>query len=164
MNASSKFPIVLAFVLGLGAPPAAHAQQGGQHKTVLMTRLMLVFSQVEGKLADAIGKKDAAAIDRLLSADFELSSPDVAGGLMARADWLAGAAAAQPGDMDQLSVREHADLAIASYVWTNFAGERSYVVDAWKKHGNGWQLLTRYQSPLPPVNVMETDVAPTGKG
>ena len=143
-------------------------QPSGSHQ-VSMTRSMVVFFQLEQDLSTALSKHDKAATDALLSADFELRPNQHPGEPTARADWLAGDAAHAIGGIEQLGVRDYGDMAIVSYVRTTPSADtttiaRCYVIDAWKKMGNDWQLITRYQSDLPAAAAEQQDVAPTGKG
>ena len=165
--------ITLAFLLAvvaIGDPIcAAVPPQPSSARQVSMTRPMLIFFQLEQDLATAISKHDTAATDALLSADFELRPDQHPGEPTARADWLAGAAAQEIGAIEQLGVRDYGDVAIVSYVRTTPSANaatvaRSYVIDAWTKSANNWQLITRYQSELPSNAVEQQDVAPTGKG
>jgi ketosteroid isomerase-like protein len=150
------------------ATTVAHAE--GQTHNVTMTRMMLVVSDLEKNLATAVSRHDQAGIDSLLSTDFEFRPGDHPGDPTTRADWLADAASAMAGDLEQLSVHELGDVAVASFIKAVPARDdktrlsRSYVIDVWKKQGNDWQLITRYQSELPAIATPTEDIAPTGKG
>jgi hypothetical protein len=164
------FQILVALSIASLAGTAMTARAEDQIKNVSMTRSMLVFSDLEKSLAKAISKHDQAATDTLLSADFELRPGEHPGEPTTRSDWLADAASGQLGDIEELSVHDHGDVAVASFVRTVAASDnptnliRSYVIDVWKKQDNDWQLVTRYQSELPAVEAPTEDVAPTGKG
>ena len=151
-----------------GATPAPAAAQAVRQRTVLMTRSMQVFSDLEASLAQALQKQDKAGIDRLLSGDFEFRSPASASET-ARGDWLAAGPEAEIGDIEQISVHEFPGVAVASFVLSsgaNAAGvdTRSYVVDVWSSTNGQWQLMTRYRSALPDADPVQEDSAPTGKG
>lgn len=159
--------LLMAISVG-GLACAATPPQSSANQQVSMTRPMLVFYQLEQDLAAAIAKHDQATTDRLLSGDFEFRPDTHAGEPTARTDWLADDAAGSSGNIEQLGVRDFGVVAIVSFVMTATQGAgpapRSYVVDAWKKQGDNWQLITRYQSSLPAVSPRDEDIAPTGKG
>ncbi len=161
-------PLLIALAIASFAGPPARADD--LIKNVSMTRFMLVFSDLEKILAKAISGHDQTAIDGLLSPDFELRPGEHPGEPTTRSNWLAAAASGHAGDMEQLSVHELGDVAVASFVRSVPASgdtaelSRSYIVDVWKKQGNDWQLVTRYQSALPAADAPTEDIAPTGKG
>jgi hypothetical protein len=151
-----------------GGPGHAATPQPAPNAQVSMTRPMAVFSRLEQDLSTAVSKHDQAATDKLLSVDFELRPDSHPGEPTTRAEWLADTAARTEGRIEQLSVRDFGDVAIVSFVMATKhgagPGTRNYVVDAWKKQGDGWQLITRYQSKLPAATNPAEDTAPTGKG
>jgi hypothetical protein len=163
-------PLLIALAVASFAGPAASARANDQIKNVSMTRMMLVVSDLEKNLSSAIAKRDQAATDALLSTDFELRPGDHPGDPTTRADWLADDGSGKLGDLEQLSVHELGDVAIASFIRAVPANDaptkqsRSFVVDVWRRQGNDWQLVTRYQSALPATDAPTEDVAPTGKG
>jgi hypothetical protein len=151
--------LALALLMGALAPVA-----GATEKIALATRLVTVFTRVEAELDRAVAAHDNAAIDAMVSPDFEARSALDPTDPTARADWLGAEAA---GTVEQMTVHEHGTLAIASFVRTvpDAAGAaRSYVIDVWERRGEGWLLLTRYASPLPAEDADEAESPPTGKG
>ncbi len=145
----------------------AAARPGEAPRIASSTRPMAEFSTREADLATAVHKHDKAGIARLLSADFEFRSPQQAIEL-ARSEWLAVPASGAESELGGLAVHAFPTLAIVSFTRTLAAGPqagaRSFVVDAWTRQGTGWQLLARYESPLPAATGNTQDVAPTGKG
>jgi ketosteroid isomerase-like protein len=165
--------IAQAFLLALiaiGGPACAATTppQSSPNQQVSMTRSMLVFFQLEQDLSGAVSKHDQGATDKLLSVDFELRPDSHPGEATTRAEWLADGGSQSGSRFEHLGVRDFGDVAIVSFVMTTKNGAdsetRSYVVDAWKKQGDGWQLITRYQSKLPVATNPDEDRVPTGKG
>jgi hypothetical protein len=164
MKSNSLRLVLLSGILASGAyagagscaPAAAPAQ-------VSMTRSMVVFGDLEHQLAAATSSHDQAAIDKLLSQDFEFRPASHPGEPTTRAAWLADAAV-HGGGTDQISVRDLGDVAVTSFVMTLKDDTSSYVVDVWKKQGIGWQLISRYQTPVSAGEAPTEDIAPTGKG
>jgi hypothetical protein len=171
MNSPRIAQAFLLALVAIGGPACAATTtppQSSPNQQVSMTRPMLVFFQLEQELSTAVSKHDQGATDKLLSVDFELRPDSHPGEATTRAEWLADGVAQSGSRFEQLGVRDFGDVAIASFVMTTKNGggveTRSYVVDAWKKQGDGWQLITRYQSKLPIAASREQDTAPTGKG
>jgi cell envelope opacity-associated protein A len=163
--------VLLALLLGSASDSAATATAEPGHKiSISMTRGMVVFSQLERELADAVAKRDQTHVERLVSGDFEFRTGSKPDEPATRAEWLASNVAGKPSQIDRLNVHDHGTLAIASFVQATpgdgSGSEQSYVVDVWKKQGDSWQLLTRYQSALPPApaSEQEQDKIPTGRG
>jgi hypothetical protein len=161
---------LLLALVAIGGPACAATTppQSSPNQQVSMTRSMLIFFQLEQDLSNAVSNHDQAATDKFLSVDFELRPDSHPGEATTRAEWLAGGVARTGSRFEQLGVRDFGDVAIASFVMTTKNGAdsetRSYVVDAWKKQGEGWQLITRYQSKLPGAINPDEDRVPTGKG
>lgn len=172
MNQSKLRISLLSGFLGVGMlmSQGAPAQGGGPAKNVSMTRPMAIFLQLERGLANAISKHDQGSTDAMLAAGFELRLADNPTEPTVRADWLKLPSSGVAGEIEQLTVHDHGALSIVSFIRTTPAiaqdsmNDRSYIVDVWQKRGDGWQLLTRYQSTLPAEPAQQEDVAPTGKG
>lgn len=162
MKANSLRPALFSAMLAISACAVASAPAGPPPQ-LSMTRPMMVFAKLEQDLAGAVSSQDQATTDRLLSEDFEYRPSAHPGEPSTRADWLADASARGKGT-DQLSVRDLGDVAVASFVMTRDDDSSSYVIDVWKKQGNEWQLITRFQSELPAAESSTGDIAPTGKG
>jgi hypothetical protein len=163
-------PALLLALVAMGGPACAATTppQSSPSQQVTMTRPMLVFFELEQALSTAVSTHDQEATDKLLSVDFELRPDAHPGEATTRAEWLADDAAQSGSRFEHLGVRDFGEVAIVSFIMTTKHGggveTQSYVVDAWKKQGDGWQLITRYQSKLPVAAGPEPDVAPTGKG
>jgi hypothetical protein len=163
MKSKSLRPTLLHVMLAVAYAGAAACAPTEAPPQVSMTRSMLVFSSLEKELSSAISAQDRAKTDHLLSQDFEFRPAAHPGEATTRAEWVADAAARGNGS-EQISVRDLGEVAVASFVMTMEDKSSSYVIDVWKKQGNGWQLISRYQSPLPAGEPPTEDIAPTGKG
>src|SRR5579884_1266591 len=80
--------VVAATALVLACTSLLVAQGSGRIET--RTRLVSQFSTLQTKWLDAVKAKDSAALDRLLSEDFEVWTPDHSGPIP-REDWQAQA-------------------------------------------------------------------------
>ncbi len=163
MKANSLCAALLSSALAVVTIAGATSAPANAAPQVSMTRSMVVFAGLERELAGASSGHDQAATDRLLSPDFELRPDAHPGEPTTRADWLADGAMRGSGT-DEISVRDLGDVAIASFIMKTPNSTSRYVIDVWKKQGNDWQLLTRYQSALPASDAPTEDKAPTGKG
>ena len=121
-----------------------------------VTRTVQLFSNLENDWLDAVHNHDAAALDKLLSEDFELRSAATPGIPTARAQWQQQAFAAKPMDssIEQMAVHEFGDLAVVSFLWKIDAPKDSgvarqvFVVDTWRQAGGDWKAIARYASPV----------------
>jgi hypothetical protein len=169
-------PCLLALLLTVSGSASlfidrAHAQDADHGKISILSRAAKIFSENEQALDDALRNHDEAELAKLLAADFELRRAENPGEPVPRADWLKLAAPDPQSHRGQMTVHDHGEIAIASFrrVQPSAGAEQpesqAYVVDVWKKQGQGWQLLTRYESKLAPADAAEpNDVAPDGKG
>ncbi len=148
------------------------AQQAppGKTRIVTMTRPMATFSELESRLVEAAQKKDAAALQALISEDCNLWTPAPPGDPMPSEDWIAALQQAPPRSfrMRQLAVQDFGDTNVVSFVASEgrmVKGKERvsdhFVVDVWTKKGDAWQLAARYLSaaPAPPPS----PVKPSGK-
>jgi hypothetical protein len=146
-----------------GAPP-------GQ-RIVTRTRLVTQFSDLEANLADAIRMNDGAALDRLLSADFEVWTPEPPGHPIPRQDWLSKFRQSGPQmtGYGQFAAKDFGGPVMVNFVMTQrSAGKPAqsfFVVDVWTKGGAGkdqWQITDRYLAPVR-VSKPASHPTPTGK-
>ena len=114
--------------------------------------------ELEQQLSDAILRKDAEALDRLVAPDFTLRVADVPQSSLPRTMWMENLQKLKPEPREQ---RHHAarkladDLAVFSLVQTqkgttldqDFSGD-FYIVDFWKRNSGDWRIIARYSSPL----------------
>jgi hypothetical protein len=113
-----------------------------------LTRYVQLFGQLERELAEAQARRDAVALDRLVSNFFELRGNDAH--LLSRDDWLQRKAAGGAA-IEQLAVHETGDQAVASFLRREASGAATFVVDIWSPQPGGpggtWQLRLRFESP-----------------
>ncbi|MHB8493171.1 MAG: nuclear transport factor 2 family protein [Casimicrobiaceae bacterium] len=144
----------LAMVLAgcLGSPAAAQpVQASGRIPTV--TRLVKVFYDLESRLVSNLVARNATAIDQALEPDFEMRAGSMPGTPVPRADWMRQEQA-NPSEaaIDQMAVHDFGSVAIVSFRLSPAATPASganqglFIVDCWKRDGNGWKLATRYLS------------------
>ncbi|HLJ89474.1 MAG TPA: nuclear transport factor 2 family protein [Candidatus Angelobacter sp.] len=132
------------------------------------TRQVVVFTNLEKQLLQAIQKKEGPALKRLLADEFQLWMPD--SDPIASEDWIPavmGKFSLKDFFIKQMSVRDFGDTAVVKYVrgqhaeWQGKDDSGEYfVVDVWIKAGDIWKLTDRY------VAKMRSVVAaprPTGK-
>jgi hypothetical protein len=107
-----------------------------------------MFVGQEHELITALQQNDKSTLDRLVSDDLQVWTPDPAQNPMARAQWLeqvtgASGAATQ---IRQLAVRDLGHgRSLVSFVLTRPTGD-SFVVDVWQQSGAWWKLSDRYIS------------------
>ncbi len=141
----------VALAACIAYPAAAQpVQPPGRIPTV--TRLVKIFYELETGLAANLAAHDAKAIDRTLDRDFELRAGAMPGTPVPRADWMRQAlSASAAGSIDQMAVHDFGSVAIVSFRQVPAAPPASvtqglFVVDCWKRDGDGWKLATRYLS------------------
>ena len=129
---------------------AAHAAPPRTVPTV--TRTVQLFSTLEGDWLDAVHKRDAEALKKIVADEFELRSASAPGRPTARAEWQqqAFAAPALESSIEQMAVHEYGELAVVSFMWKIAAPKNSavptqvFVVDTWKQMEGGWKAVARY--------------------
>lgn len=140
---------------------------------VTATRQVALFSGLEKKMLGAVQKKDKAAVQALLSDDFEIAMPEA--DPLPGDDWLDAVMAndfsLKSFVIRQLSVVDLGDSAIvkfdrlqqATYKSKDEGGE-FFVVDLWKRSGDSWKLANRYVGRVGnlPAN-FKLEPKPTGK-
>ncbi len=132
-------------------------------RVVTMTRPMAIFSGLESQLDAALAKGDQAALDKLVSDSFSLWTPAPPGDPIPREDWIQQVPGMFPIQRRQLAVEDldNGNVDVVSYVATpatmamgapqKGAAKKSarhapaFIVDVWKKVGDGYQLQARYQ-------------------
>ena len=139
-SATAAFAVVALVV----ATPAL-AQPSPRIPTV--TRLVKIFSELETRLVESAHAADTAALDALLDPAFELRVADAPGTPVPRDDWmrLARASTETHPRIAQMAVHDFGDVATVSFADAAAAPAR-FIVDVWKREGDGWKLAVRYQS------------------
>jgi hypothetical protein len=161
--------MALSLVLLVGSVSAAGQEQPAQATpqlpapTDIDPQLTEQLLRQEQNLADAILRKDAEALDRLVGHEYTLRVGDVpqSPGGLPRAIWMAntlnsGRTKAESVDLRDCVARRLADdLAVVSLIHDqkatidgrDFSGV-FYVVDFWKRRDGTWQIVARYSSPV----------------
>jgi Domain of unknown function (DUF4440) len=166
MSAGGKTIARMVVVLVLASFAMAGGQrQRTQNHPVTRTRLVALYSDLEGQLATAAEKADTARLQQLLADDFEQWSPEPPGDPILREDWIA---AYHPASVSthQMAVRTFGDTEIASFVLHQkgaFADKDAsgefFVVDVWRREGNTSRLASRYISKSPKIGVQSAPPA-----
>ncbi|MGE5089864.1 MAG: nuclear transport factor 2 family protein [Candidatus Levyibacteriota bacterium] len=151
---AKQLAMALAATLAICAafPAAAQPVQApGRIPTV--TRLVKIFHDLETRLASGLAARDAKAIDQALASDFEMRAGSMPGTPVPRADWVRQAQAdSAETSIDQMAVHDFGSVAIVSFrqvpasAPASGAPQALFVVDCWKRDGDGWKLATRYLS------------------
>lgn len=149
-----RFLIFLALSAALGSAGAdGQAPTGGRGGPV-PTRNVAIFTKLENALADAVQRRDADAMARIVSDDFEIRSAPVPGVPTARdaalQAWSQLPAPASSA-IGQMAVHDYGELMVVSFVSkqvTGAAAQSFFVVDTWKRAGTDWKLAVRYAAPI----------------
>jgi Domain of unknown function (DUF4440) len=149
----------IAFVL-LALARAAPAQIPGGNQ--MPTRLVMLFSNIENQLNEAMASASRDRASSLLTDDFEEWTPQPPGSPTPREEWLKSAGK----DLAKFRIRQMAAKGLGDHVVVNFVlttkTEAFFVVDVWQKAGTDWQLATRYLAPVDP-SPYRGDARPTRK-
>ena len=142
-------------------------------RIITATRQVITFTDLETQMLRAIQTKDRASLSNLVSEDCLLEMPD--SDPLTADEWMTAVLSKDYSlksfVVRQVSVIDQADFAIVkfdrlqqgTFKGTPDGGE-FFVVDLWKKNGNGWKLENRYVSKVSSVPWMpKTDVHPKGK-
>ncbi len=165
-----RLSLCLGSILGFAVMLPAQQAPPAKARIVTMTRPMAIFSELENRLVEAAQKKDAAALQALISEDCNLWTPAPPGDPLPSEDWIAALQQEAPRSfrMRQLAVQDFGDTNVVSFVASEARRVKGkervadhFVVDVWTKKGDGWQLAARYLStaPAPPPS----PVKPSGK-
>jgi ketosteroid isomerase-like protein len=131
---------------------AAQQVKPGGIRIQTATRQVVLFSRLESDLNEAISQHDQSKLAAMLTEDFEVRTPNLAGDPIPRQNWITQAAsgevpqASRPGHM---AVRSFSDTAIVDFVEqvrSDAAPHYRFVVDVWKGSGESWRLAVRYVS------------------
>jgi hypothetical protein len=97
-----------------------------------------------------VRQRDAAALDRLLHADFELRNAARPGTPLPRAEFVQQTLdkPMAPGRIEQMAVHDVGAAAIVSFVRRSTDDAATlFVVDVWGRTGDDWRLQVRYVGP-----------------
>ena len=148
--------------------------QDAPHHIVTRTRTVALFSDLETQLMTAFEKKNKAAIQKLITDDFELRLSSDPATPVPGADWIAselptydlhdfrisGMAVHMYGESTAIvSMSSWEDAVIHGKA----SKENFFVVDVWTKSADTWKLAVRYLAPAENKPAASHDVKPTGK-
>jgi hypothetical protein len=114
-----------------------------------VSRLVVLFTQQEMRLAERLRARDAAGVEALLTDDFELRASGRPGRPVPRANWIAqemksSAATTAPTEM---AVHDLGNAAVVSFLQPSGSAKAgAFVVDLWRRDGEEWKLAVRYQA------------------
>ncbi len=140
---------------------------------ITATKQVTLFSGLEKQVLQAVEKKDKAALEAMLTDEFQIEMPNA--DPLAGEDWVDSVMAKdfslKAFVIRQMSVADLGDYAVvkfdriqqAIYKGKNDSGE-FFVVDLWKKSGDSWQLANRYVAKVGAIPVTpKIEPKPTGK-
>ena len=146
----------LLLIIGLaGMRASAAAPETGMGRIPVLTRTVQIFTQLETDLDEALAKRDAAAVTKLLAEDFEMRVGSMPGNPIPRAAWV-NQSIAEPKSstfIEQMAVHDFGKLAVVSYsrkgkVAKAAAAHEIFIVDIWTRGpDNNWRLSIRYAGP-----------------
>jgi ketosteroid isomerase-like protein len=159
-----------AFLLTVFLCVSLHSQaQVRSGRTITPTRQVAQFSELENQWVEAIQHRDHAALDRLLTDEFEILTP-LAANPVERDEFVEATANLKLDSyrISQMTVHEFGETAVVNFL-ANVKGQfrgrdwsgQYFMVDVWRKNGDSWQAAVRYLSKAGPLST--SPVRPTGK-
>jgi hypothetical protein len=149
--------LIIAGLLALTLSASAGAQAvPSRHGGPTPTRNVITFTGLENELLDAVQKKDSAALNKIVAANFELRNAAAPGVPTPREESFKQWQQLPPfqSSIGQMAVHEYGDLMVVSFLWQVAApkelglAQEVFVVDTWKRVEANWQLMVRYAAPL----------------
>jgi hypothetical protein len=133
---------------------SASASDSSVGRVPTVTRMVQVFSQLEGDLVISVEKRDSQVVSKLLSDDFEMRIGSMPGNPVPRAAWIRQSFAEPKSSsaMEQMAVHDLGKIALVSYLWKVRVSKAApvhdiFVVDVWRQEANDWKLAIRYADP-----------------
>ena len=115
-----------------------------------VSRLVVMFTEQEMRLAERINARDAVGLSALLTDDFELRAGARPGQPVPRADWIGQSmkSPASTGTPTEMAVHDLGDAALVSFLQPYGRAKAGiFVVDLWRLVGDEWKLAVRYAAP-----------------
>ena len=135
------------------ALPAAAQPAPETSRVPTVTRLVKTFSELEARLMAGFAGRDTAAIEQIVDADFEMRSGSTPGTPVPRAEWIRQSIdKPDRGSIEQMAVHDFGSVAVVSFRQVHAAPSATnphrdlFIIDSWKRVGDGWRLATRYLS------------------
>jgi hypothetical protein len=133
---------------------SASASDSSVGRVPTVTRMVQVFSQLEGDLVISVEKRDSQVVSKLLSDDFEMRIGSMPGNPVPRAAWIRQSFVEPKSSsaMEQMAVHDLGKIALVSYLWKVRVSKAApvhdiFVVDVWRQEANDWKLAIRYADP-----------------
>ena len=146
--------LVSAMTASMISMSALASSEDGIGRIPTVTRLVHEFFQLEGKLSQAVEKRDTPTVSNLLSDDFEMRVGAMPGTPIPRAAWIQQSFVEHESstEMEQMAVHDFGKIAIVSYLWKIKAikskMERDiFIVDTWRQEAGAWKLAVRFAGP-----------------
>jgi hypothetical protein len=137
------------------------------------TKQVTLFTGLEKQMLQAVQKKDRAALEAMLTDEFEIAMPGADS--LAGPDWVDSVMAKdfslKSYVIRQMSVADLGDAAVVKFDRIQQATHKGrsesgefFVVDLWKKSGDSWKLANRYVAKVGAIPVTpKIEPKPTGK-
>jgi ketosteroid isomerase-like protein len=137
------------------------------------TKQVTLFTGLEKQMLQAVQKKDRAALEAMLTDEFEIAMPGADS--LAGPDWVDSVMAKDFSlnsyVIRQMSVADLGDAAVVKFDRIQQATHKGksesgefFVVDVWKKSGDSWKLANRYVAKVGTIPVTpKIEPKPTGK-
>jgi ketosteroid isomerase-like protein len=146
---------LLILMCALVCDTSASASDSSVGRVPTVTRMVQVFSQLEGDLLTSVEKRDPQVVAKLLSDDFEMRIGAMPGNPVPRAAWVQQSFAEPKSSsaMEQVAVHDLGKIALVSYLWKVRVSKAApahdiFVVDVWRREANDWRLAIRYADPV----------------
>jgi hypothetical protein len=162
MKRSRVAALVSAVMFAAASAGPASSQTSSTGRIPTVSRLVLLFSEQETRLAERIAARDQAAVGQMLTEDFELRAGSQPGRPIPRADWMRQSLQS-PGPVvapREMAVHDLGNAAIVSFLQRADGNANLFVVDVWRRAGEEWKLAIRYAAPAGPGNVAIPGVPP----
>ena len=146
----TAFAVVLFFAVLPGAQAqTAMVGDTGQQRIPTVTRLVQQFMSVEKDLLESARRRDLSALGVTLADDFELRAGALPGVPTPREEWIRQSIKEPAAftDIEQMSVHDHGNVAVVSFLARRKSGGPLFIVDVWARSQDKWKLATRYASP-----------------
>jgi ketosteroid isomerase-like protein len=153
-------------------PTNAPGTRGAEEhpRVITMTRTAALFGGLESEVFDAVEKKDAAALEKLLARDFELRHAEDPGTPEARAEVIRRKTTSftlRSYLIGEIAVHSYGtETAVVSFLYVDTAEESGkkaggshMMVDVWRQEEGAWKLAVRYVAP----STAKAPTRPTGK-
>jgi len=139
----------------LPAVPTGGREPSEAQASITPTRTATLFGGLERDVAEAIKRRDAAALDRLLLDDFDLLASSHPEEPVSREDWQDAVLAAPPKSFRISGVSVHMvgeSAAAVSFLYEQQVkapapSGRFMFVDLWSRVQGRWRLQARFASP-----------------